>query len=179
MSRGGDTRFKKGHSGNPTGRPRKTKVDAGESAFQVIFDQTVTVTEGGNSRTLSAEEALQLKTYQEAIKGSRIAQRAIMKMITRREAWIVKHKKPAVRKIALKRTYRDRQGHALKAMLVLGIASQPDGDTEPLLEPWAFDAALARPRSPRLDRLTRARMRVSVRDWPSTKWREHEADDGN
>ena len=39
------------------------------------MDRTLTVTEGGHVREMTVDEALQQKTYQAAIAGSRMAQR--------------------------------------------------------------------------------------------------------
>jgi hypothetical protein len=63
MSRGGDTRFSKGQSGNPSGRPKKRRPNV--SAFDIVFDKTLTVTQGGVERELTVDEALQLQTYQQ------------------------------------------------------------------------------------------------------------------
>ena len=65
MSRGGDTRFRAGQSGNPAGRPKKRRPHV--SAFDIIFDKTLTVTQGGVERELTVDEALQLQTYQAAL----------------------------------------------------------------------------------------------------------------
>ena len=65
------TRFRKGQSGNPKGRPRK-QVPA-TSAFDVIFEKTLSVTQNGVERELTVEEALQLRTYQDALAGNRSA----------------------------------------------------------------------------------------------------------
>ena len=79
--------FQKGQSGNPKGRPRKQSVlpDATPSAFEIVFEKRVTVTKGGIDQELSVEEALQLRTYQDALAGNRAAQRAVLKMIAERE----------------------------------------------------------------------------------------------
>ena len=79
--------FQKGQSGNPKGRPRKQIAlpEATRSAFEIVFDKRVTVTQGGVDRELSVEEALQLRTYQDALAGNRAAQREILKMIIKRE----------------------------------------------------------------------------------------------
>ena len=77
------TRFVKGQSGNPGGRPKVRRPHV--SAFDIIFDKTLTVTLGGAERELSVDEALQLQTYQAALKGSRMAIRKVLKMIHKRE----------------------------------------------------------------------------------------------
>ena len=76
-------RFQKGaerQSGGPT-QGRRPHV----SAFDIIFDKTLTVTQNGIERELTVDEALQLKTYQAALKGSKMAVRAVLKMIEKRE----------------------------------------------------------------------------------------------
>lgn len=60
------------------------------SAFDIIFDKTLIVTQGGIERELTMDEALQLQTYQAALKGSRMAVRAVLKMIEKREEALVK-----------------------------------------------------------------------------------------
>src|SRR5215212_6605126 len=76
-------RFQKGQSGNPAGRPRARRPHI--SAFDIVFDKTLTVTQNGVERELTIDEALQLQTYQAALKGSRMAVRAVLKMIEKRE----------------------------------------------------------------------------------------------
>ena len=79
------TRFRKNQSGNPNGRPRKRRIESPPSAFDVIIERTLTITQDGKPREVTAEEALQHKTYQDAIAGKRMAQREVFKMINKRE----------------------------------------------------------------------------------------------
>ena len=78
-------RFKKGKSGNPKGRPLKRQVETSGSVFDLIVDQTLTITRDGVPREVSMDEALQHKTYQQAIAGNRTAVRQVLKMIEKRE----------------------------------------------------------------------------------------------
>jgi hypothetical protein len=83
--------FPKGRSGNLKGRPRGSRVATG-SAFEVLLDRTLTVPDrGGGTREITVEEALQLRTYQDALAGKRMAMREVMKWIIKREAWLEKH----------------------------------------------------------------------------------------
>ena len=142
-------RFVKGQSGNPAGRPKKRRPHV--SAFDVIFDKKLTVSQNGIERELSVDEALQLQTYQAALKGSRMAVRAVLKMIARREAALAKTAPPADQGPMEFRSECDPR-NADEAMLILGIAV-PDPDwTEPCkygvrlqLSNWAVQAALSRP----------------------------------
>ena len=63
------TRFRKGQSGNPRGRPRK-QPDPQSSAFDVVIDRTLTIVQDGVPREVTVDEALQHKTYQDAIAGA-------------------------------------------------------------------------------------------------------------
>ena len=68
MSNAGDhdkprasTRFRKGQSGNPRGRPRK-KPDPTPSAFDMVIDRTLTIVQDGVPREVTVDEALQHQT---------------------------------------------------------------------------------------------------------------------
>src|SRR5262249_29710281 len=68
-------------------RPRKQHAlpDATRSAFEIVLEKRVTVTQAGIDQELSVQEALQLRTYQDALAGSRAARREVLKMIAKRE----------------------------------------------------------------------------------------------
>lgn len=172
------SRFAKGQSGNPAGRPRRARTVESRDAspFAVVLDQVITVRDGDGTRELGAEEALHLKTYQKALAGSRLAQRAVMKMIEKREAWHSKHRPPP-KPITFRRTYHDKDYRASQAMEILGIATLEAGATwdKVLLEPWAVEAALKRGRG-KLDRLGAARIRVATRDYESLNLSQYRDD---
>ena len=86
-------RFQKGKSGNPAGRPQKRRPHV--SAFDIIFDKTIAVAQNGVERELAVDEALRIQTYQAALKGSRMAVRAVLKMIEKREEALAKRKPSA------------------------------------------------------------------------------------
>ena len=144
------TRFRKGLSGNPSGRPRKERPANPDSAFDVVIDRTLTITQNGKSREVTIEEALWHKTYQNAIAGDRSAQREVLKMIAKREAHLNARKgKPRIPPVDVKFEYFPAD--ADEALLTLGIATRHPAskdlgaDREPLLlEPWAVQAALNR-----------------------------------
>jgi hypothetical protein len=146
-------RFRPGQSGNPGGRPKHADSKPA-SAFDIMIGRMLSVSQSGVRRALSVDEALQLKTYQEAIKGSRPARRAILKMIARREQAIAARAPKAAR--VERRIEPTDPRNADAVLLMLGIA-RPDerwahlasdrGDERPprlVLEPWAVEAAEAR-----------------------------------
>jgi len=154
MSRGGDTRFEKGRSGNPGGRPRKRRPHV--SAFDIIFDKTLTVTQGGIERELTVDEALQLQTYQAALKGSRMAIRQVMKMIEKREVALAKLNPPKPNGVTME--VEHDADNADEAMRILGIAAIDDSEGSDgywgkhlRLSTWTAQAGLSRPGRRRLD----------------------------
>jgi hypothetical protein len=174
MSRGGDTRFRKGQSGNPKGRPKKVRPSA--SAFDVIFDKTLTITRNGVERELDVEEALQLRTYQAGLAGNRSARREVLKMIAKREQWLADHSPVRRSRPVTCRIEQDPQ-NANEALLLLGIATRADtahGMDDPherlLLEPWAVEAALRRGRGLHIADKDRALLRRSVRGGSAINW---------
>ena len=115
------TRFRKGVSGNPAGRPRKERRADPASAFAVVIDKKLPVTQDGKSREVTVEEALWHKTYQYAIAGNRSAQREVLKMIKKREAYLNARKpKNLFPPVDCKIEYP--QDDADEAMQTLGIA---------------------------------------------------------
>lgn len=141
-------RFQKGQSGNPAGRPKARRPHV--SAFDVIFDKKLTVTQNGIERELTIDEALQLQTYQAALKGSKMAVRAVLKMIEKREAALAKKAPPPVRAMTFGGEEDPRNADA--AMLLLGI-TVPDPNwegpcnygTRMKLATWAAQAGISRP----------------------------------
>lgn len=145
--RGGDTRFRKGQSGNPAGRPKARRPHV--SAYEVVFDKTLKITQNGVERELTIEEALQLQTLQAALGGSRMAIRQVLKMIEKREAALAKRNPARPAPIKLEREYE--ADNAWEAIRILDIADYEDTvGVEPdkrrmKLATWAVQAALSRP----------------------------------
>ncbi len=143
MSRGDSGRFQKGRSGNPGGRPKARRPH--NSAFDIIFDKSLTVTQNGAARELTIDEALELQTYKAALAGSQMAIRKVLKMIEKREAALAKKTPPPRQKIKMVAHYC--ADNANEAMEILDIA-QPDPGMEGrrwLMQAWATQAALSRP----------------------------------
>ena len=172
------TRFRKGVSGNPAGRPRKERRADPASAFAVVIDKKLPVTQDGKSREVTVEEALWHKTYQNAIDGDSSAQREVLKMIKKRDAHLVarKAKKPAPRN-DVKFVYPPT--NADEALLILGIATRHPAhedlgaDREQLLlEPWSVQAALGRRRGGsklterEIEEIQRCTLDAATLSWP-------------
>jgi Family of unknown function (DUF5681) len=144
--------FQKGQSGNPKGRPRKQAAlpDATRSAFEIVIEKRVKVTQGGVDQELSLEEALQRRTYHDALAGNRAARRVVLKMIAKREKAIA-DRGPRIMTSVTRKIEPTEPRNADAAMCLLGIAApdkvrEEDNPGAILLEPWAVQAALGRRR---------------------------------
>jgi hypothetical protein len=168
--------FRKGRSGNPKGRPTSSRASRA-SAFEVIVEKILTVTQHGRTREITMEEALQQRTYQDALAGKRPAMREVLKWINKREAWLAEHMPKASRDDFVLRL-SDDPDNADTALLLLGIAAHdPDraewgkDRAQLLLEPWAVQAALRRRRGGhRLTDNQREEIRRCTRDPNSLRW---------
>jgi hypothetical protein len=173
------SRFRKGQSGNPKGRPRKPKPPPeGGSAFDVIIDRTLTVTQGGVERALTLDEALQLQTYKDALAGNRSSRRTILKMIEKREAWLARHRGTEEWRRVEVLTERGDPDNADGVLLLLGIACHDPqrqdigaNREQLLLEPWAVQAALSRRRGgSKLEQKDIDEVRRCTRDPHTLRW---------
>ena len=168
-------RFQKGRSGNPAGRPRARRPNV--SAFDIIFDKTLAITQNGVERELTIDEALQLQTYQAALKGSKMAIREVLKMIAKREAELAKRAPPPVH-APVRHTYEHDARNADEAMLLLGIAVKDPSWSGPCpygtrlkLATWAAQAGISRPGRSKLskqdmDDVKRCTLEADKLKWP-------------
>jgi hypothetical protein len=167
-------RWTKGQSGNPSGRPRKRRPHI--SAFDIIFDKSLRVSQNGVERELTVDEALQLKTYQAALKGSKMAVRAVLKMIEKREAALAKSA-PSDHQGGIQLRWEGDPRNADEAMLLLGI-TVPDPDwtgeceygVRMKLAIWAAQAGISRPGRRKLDSKAVENIKRDVVDPEKLKW---------
>jgi hypothetical protein len=159
------SRFRKGRSGNPKGRPR-SRPGPSASAFDIVIDRRLTVTQNGIARELTVEEALQHKTYQDAIAGNRAARREVLKMIEKRERWLAAKAPKHRSELLIEPKDPD---NANEALILLGIA-EPDSRWSLRLQPWAVQAALSRRGRPRLSAEDIAEIKRCTRDAETLRW---------
>jgi hypothetical protein len=121
-------------------------------------------------------EALQQRTYRDAIGGKSMAQREVAKWIMKREDWLAKQAPKPRRTLPLLSSPDPDNADA--ALLLLGIAA-PNPEradigadrAQLLLEPWAVQAALRRRRGGnRLTDSERDAIRRCARDPESLRW---------
>ena len=176
------SRFRKGESGNPNGRPKKPKQQQAP-AFEILFDRTIPVMQNGQQRDLTVDEALQLKTYQDALAGKRPAIREVLKMIEKRDARLAKR---TLTFRPLRRFMEYDSNNANEALLLLGIAERdprldyPSDQYERLLlQPWATQKALSRPGRRRLTKDEISEIKRCTRDADTLRWPESLRSEGD
>lgn len=175
--------IKKGEVRNPKGRPKKQRQETSASAFDIVIDKTLSVTRNGQPREVTVEEALQHKTYQEALAGNRPARREILKMIAKREKFLASRRKPKSDSFEL--LIEEAPTNANEALLLLGIGCPHPWfvDTQSeyehvKLELWAVQAALGRRKGGR--RLTKeevSEIKRSTQDPEKIRWPRGTADE--
>jgi hypothetical protein len=168
-------RFRKGRSGNPGGRPTALRVSEA-SAFDVVLEKTVTTSDHGGTKQIAVEEALQQRTYRDAVAGKRMAMREVVKWIVKYEAWLAKHApKAAPSKITQHISPDPDNADAALILLEIAALNPARADigadrAQLLLEPWAVEAAFRRRGGQRHNDKERDEIRRCTRDPDNLRW---------
>ncbi len=168
------TRFKKGQSGNPKGRPPGRRKGSAEDA---VLDQMVTIREDGRERSVTAAEALLLKVTQRGLDGDIAAAKMSREIITKGKEIREEQSQQTSFKIV---TLFVGVGTVNAALEHLRMAIKLDRYRETArmaLEPWLVEAALDRFGDRRLSikeqktvyHATRTPNKVSWPEWWSYK----------
>jgi Family of unknown function (DUF5681) len=112
--------YEKGQSGNLGGRPKSRAPRS--SAFDIVVEKTIVVTYHGIAREITAKEALEQRTYQDAMAGKAMAIRTILKWMEERDAWFEKHAQRTSSPVVANHKSPDPD-NADTALLLLGIAT--------------------------------------------------------
>ena len=165
------SQFKKGSSGNPSGRPPKTPL-ADPSPFDLVLETKLTIIRDGNRQDVTPEEALQQALLQKAFEGDSRAISKVLKMIQKRQAAIAALAPAAPPPQLL--TEEPDPDNANEALLLLGIGTQDPAWDSPRLKllPWAMQAALDRRRGPALRSDDITLLKNSVPDPEQVRWPE-------
>jgi hypothetical protein len=155
---------------HPTVKPTALVADAIQDVTrraELVLDIFLEVT---------VEEALQHRTYQDAIAGNRAARREVLKMIAKREKWLAA-KAPKQHHNVEMLLEHAKPANANEALLLLGVAERDTRDYGPndqyerlLLRPWAVQVALSRPGRRRLSAKDVSEIRRSTRDPQTLRW---------
>ena len=134
------SRFRKGQSGNPRGRPRGRHK---APPYEAVLGQMVTIREDGVERRVSAAEAFLLHMTKKGLEGDSAAARATMAAIEdARASRLVREPEEAHRHAGHRPA-----GSVTGALEPLRMGRKLDRYRETarmVLEPWIVEAALAR-----------------------------------
>lgn len=135
------TRFKKGQSGNPKGRPRGRHRDL---PYEAVLGQIVSVREDGLERRITAAEAFLLHITKRGLEGDGGATRSALKVIEEARAAQIVNAGSDITRIILALVAPGSVEHAAKHLRIVKKLDPYRPTTRLLLEPWVVEAALAR-----------------------------------
>ena len=175
-----DTRFPKGKSGNPKGRPKKKHPISKEpdNPLARIHAERFTVTGQDSEHKLSTKEFQEHKILEAAFKGKLRAVRQVFRWIKKRRD--IQHRKQTARRSPFLKTVLEQPDprNADEALLLLDIirvhedSEDRAGAEEPqyFMMAWAVEAALRRRRgAKRIDQDTLGWILAYTRDAKSVK----------
>jgi hypothetical protein len=171
------TRFKKGKSGNPRGRPRNRHRDI---PYDTLLGQMVTVREDGRERRVTAAEAFILQLTKRGLQGDSASARASLAAIeTARAARLARGEESPTVRIH----FRTFGLCCVVEDLGIGVLVHPTNKERVrlMLKPWMVEAALARLGKRRLTVAEQRTVVESTRfpnkvDWPD--WWSVPTEDG-
>lgn len=163
------TRFQKGRSGNPKGRPRNRHRDI---PYDSLLGQMVTVREDGRERRVTAAEAFILQLTKKGLEGDSASARASLAAIENARASRLAQ---GIDAPTVRIQFRTFGLCCALEDLGMGVLVHPTDKerVRMMLKPWIIEAALARLGSRRLSvdeqqkvvESTRAPQKVCWPDW--------------
>jgi hypothetical protein len=160
------TRFKKGQSGNPKGRPKNRRRDV---PYDMLLGQMVTVREDGRERRVTAAEAFILQLTKKGLEGDSASARASLAAIENARA-VQSGRDSDMPTMRIR--FRFFGLCCVVEHLGIGVVVHPTDKQRVrlMLKPWAVEAALTRLGSRRLAIEEQQTVLASTRTPDKVRW---------
>jgi hypothetical protein len=134
------SRFQKGKSGNPRGRPRNRRR---EIPYDQVLGQMVTIRENGRERRVTAAEAFLLQLTRKGLQGDSAAARASLAAIEEARSKRLSSA-PEIMTIVCKMVSPGSVGCSLDALAMAVKLRRYTEEARYAMKPWLVELALAR-----------------------------------
>lgn len=160
------TRFQKGRSGNPRGRPRNRHR---EIPYDAVLGQMVTVREDGRERRITAAEAFLLQLTQKGLAGDSVAARASLEAIEAARAKRGDHCEQL--EVIILKSFGNGASSVLDTLRSTKLKYPTDKvRVRRELNPWLVEAALARFGERQLDQAEQREIWRTTRTPDKVRW---------
>ena len=163
------SRFRKGQSGNPKGRPRGRH---NRPPHDAVLGQMVTIKEEGVERRVTAAEAFLLYMTKRGLEGEGAAARSMMAAIEEARAARGARDRTGIRTIITVVVTPGSVNHALEPLRMAAKLDRYRPSARMMLEPWLVQAALSRLGDRRLSLEEQAKVVRAVRTPGKVRWPE-------